>query len=52
MKKNRRAREMLITPNEVFSADRVIEKALRQEIGPDPTAALLPMNFRHAYHND
>ena len=29
MKNNRTAREMLIKPNEEFSADRVIEKALR-----------------------
>lgn len=29
LKKNKTAREMLIRPNEEFTADRVVEKALR-----------------------
>lgn len=40
MKRNKAAREMLIKPNEEFSVERVIEKALRQDIGPDPTLAM------------
>lgn len=40
IKGNRTAREMLIKPGELFSADNVIEKALRQELGPDPTLAI------------
>ena len=35
IKTNRTAREMLIAPTEDFTADRVIEKALRQDIGVD-----------------
>ena len=35
IKENRTAREMLIGANEEFSADRVIEKALRQDVGVD-----------------
>jgi hypothetical protein len=35
VKSSRTVREMLINPNEEFSADRVIEKALRQDLGVD-----------------
>lgn len=35
IKGNRTAREILITANEEFSADRVLEKAMRQDIGAD-----------------
>jgi len=37
IKSNWTVREMLIKPNEEFSADRVIEKALRQDVGVDPS---------------
>ena len=37
IKNSRTVREMLITANEEFTADRVIEKALRQDVGPDPS---------------
>ena len=35
IRQSRTVREMLIKPNEEFSADRVIEKALRQDVGVD-----------------
>ena len=35
MKDNHTAREMLIGANEEFNADRVLEKALRQDVGVD-----------------
>jgi hypothetical protein len=31
---------MLLKPGEEFSADRVIELALRQDIGPDPSISM------------
>jgi hypothetical protein len=40
LKENRLARELLIKPSEKFSADTVIEKALKQNIGPDPSLGL------------
>ena len=46
LKTNRTAREMLIKPNEEFSADRVIEKALRQDVGIDPSLS----SFRTDWH--
>jgi len=30
---------MLIKPGEKFTVENVVEKALRQDIGPDPTLA-------------
>lgn len=52
IKENRLARELLIKPSEKFSADSVIEKALKQNIGPDPSLGLdkrrleLPENMK------
>lgn len=40
IKENRLARELLIKPNEKFSAEVVIEKALKQNIGPDASLGL------------
>jgi len=40
IKENRLARELLIKPNEKFSADAVIERALKQNIGPDASLGL------------
>jgi len=37
MVKSWTAREMLIGPNEEFTADRVVEKALRQDVSIDPS---------------
>ena len=41
VKVNRAAREMLIAPNESFTSQTVIEKALRQDIGPDPSITMM-----------
>ena len=37
---------MLIKPNEEFSVERVVEKALRQDVGPDPTLAMNRQNYK------
>lgn len=37
---------MLIKPGEEFSADRVIELALRQDIGPDPSMSMNRLNYQ------
>ena len=37
---------MLITAGEEFTADRVIEKALRQDVGMDPSAAMNKENYQ------
>lgn len=44
LKHNRIAREMLVKATEVFTADAVIERALRQDLEPDPTMAKLYSN--------
>ena len=31
---------MLVKPGEEFTDERVIEKALRQDVGPDPSLAM------------
>lgn len=49
IKNSRTAREMLLKPGEEFSADRVIELALRQDIGPDPS---LSMNTERYTYRD
>jgi ribosomal protein S18 len=46
IKTNKIAREMLIKPTETFSADLVIEKSLKQEIGPDGSLTLKRKNFK------
>lgn len=45
LKGNRIAREMLIKATEVFTADAVIERALHQDMDPDPS-----MSTMHKYH--
>ena len=45
IKGNKTAREMLIGANEEFSADRVLEKALRQDIGVDASLSGVESNF-------
>lgn len=45
IKGNKTAREMLINPNEEFSADRVLEKALRQDVGVDTSLSNIQSNF-------
>ena len=46
IKTNKIAREMLIKPTETFSADLVIEKVLKQDIGPDGSLALKRKNMK------
>lgn len=45
IKTNKIIREMLIKPTEAFTSDLVIERALKQEIGPDGSLALKNKNF-------
>lgn len=45
IKQNHTAREMLIGPNENFTADRIIEKALRQDVGVDNSLSNSQSNF-------
>ena len=52
MKNSRSAREMLIKPGEQFSVETVIEKALRQDIGPDPTMAMNTTDYKYVYDNN
>lgn len=37
---------MLINPNEEFTADRVIEKALRQDLGVDKSQSMPKQNYK------
>jgi ribosomal protein S18 len=46
IKNNKIAREMLVRPTETFSVDLVIEKALKQDIGPDGSLGLKRRNFK------
>ena len=48
LKNNKTAREMLIKPGEEFSADRVIELALRQDVGPDGSMSMNRQNYKLA----
>ena len=52
VKKSRSAREMLIKPGEEFSMERVVEKALRQDIGPDPTLAQNRVKYKYKDENN
>jgi hypothetical protein len=38
---------MLIKPGEEFTVEKVIEKALRQDIGPDPSLAMPRENYKY-----
>ncbi len=38
---------MLMKPGELFSVEAVIEKALRQDIGPDPTKAMNTTDYKY-----
>jgi hypothetical protein len=46
VKTSRVVREMIIPANGEFSADRVIELALRQDFGPDPSLSGQKRNLR------
>ncbi len=52
VKNSRSAREMLIKPGEEFSVEKVIEKSLRQDVGPDPTLAMNKVNYRFEDQNN
>ena len=52
IKNSKTVREMLITANEEFSADRVIEKALRQDVGPDPSLSAKKENYKFMNFKD
>jgi len=52
MKDNKTAREMLIRPNEEFSADRIIEKALRQDVGVDTSLSSITSNYKQKDGDD
>jgi len=52
IKGNQTAREMLIGPNEVFSADRVIEKSLRQDVGVDNSLSNVEANYQFKDRDD
>ena len=47
VKNSRSAREMLIKAGEEFTVERVIEKALRQDVGPDPTIAANRVDYKY-----
>ena len=38
---------MLVKPGEEFNVERVIEKALRQDVGPDPTLAMNKQGYKY-----
>ena len=48
LKNNKTAREMLMKPGEEFTADRVIELALRQDVGPDGSLSMNRQNYKLA----
>ena len=37
---------MIIKPGEIFTAQRVIEKALNQDFGPDPALGMQRLNYK------
>ena len=45
IKNSRTAREMLLKPGDEFTADRIIELALRQDVGPDPSLSMNKENL-------
>ena len=46
IKSSRTAREMLLKPGEEFTADRVIELALRQDVSPDDSLSMNKEDYR------
>lgn len=38
---------MLLRPGEEFTADRVIELALRQDVGPDASVSMSPRDYQY-----
>jgi len=52
LKKNRLAREMLFKPGQEFSVEKVIEIALRQDIGLDPALSRKEQNYLYKHQMD
>ena len=52
LKKNRLAREMLFKPGQEFSVEKVIEIALRQDIGLDPALSRKEQNYMYKHQMD
>jgi len=46
LKNSRTAREMMLKPGEEFSADKIIEVALRQDVGPDGSMSMNRQDYR------
>jgi ribosomal protein S18 len=46
VKNNKIAREILVKPSETFTSDLIVEKILKQDIGPDGSLALKHKNFK------
>ena len=49
IKTNRTAREMLFRPGEAFTVEKVIELALRQDIGLDPALSRRQKNYLYKH---
>ena len=49
IKNNRLAREILFSPNSEFTASKIVDIALRQDIGPDPSVAQDKTKALHAH---
>ena len=45
-------REMMMAPGEEFTADRIVEKALRQDVGVDPSAAMPKQDYKYEDENN
>ena len=52
LKNNRVAREMLFKPGEAFTVEKVIEVALRQDIGLDPALSRRQKNYLYKHQID
>jgi ribosomal protein S18 len=52
LKKNRLAREMLFKPAQEFTVERVIDMALRQDIGLDPALSRKEQNYLYKHQMD
>lgn len=47
VKNSRTVREMLLKPGEEFTADRILELALRQDVGPDGSMAMNREDYQY-----
>ena len=46
IKNSRTAREMLLRPGDEFTCDRIVELALRQDVGPDASISMNREDYR------